>query len=144
MIIWVQSTLNFFSSLTIMLCSPGHLFFIYDLCSCESRAKNFWKAHTLFSSKCFLVFLADICCLYGPPTKLPEGHVFTGVCLFGVGISVPRSLWGIGRYLWYQVPSRGLGISSSRTLLGGKYLWYIWRGRYTHAYVFKEFQAQLV
>ena len=41
-----------------------------------------------------------------------EGNVFTGVCLSTgrVDISGPMSFPG-DRYLWYQVPSKGVGMS---------------------------------
>ena len=63
-----------------------------------------------------------------PPTKLREGSVFVGVCLFKRG----------GRYLWsYVLSGEGVGISGRRSFLGvdisgrrslpfggmGRYLW---------------------
>ena len=52
---------------------------------------------------------------YRPPTKLGEGNVFTGVCLF---------TWG--RYVWYQVPSGGGWVCESGLgMCGGDVLgWY--------------------
>ena len=50
---------------------------------------------------------------YHPTTKMWEGHVFIVVCWCSQGVG-----WGCMAYAWPQVPSREVGMSCPRSLLG--------------------------